>query len=156
MAKRFLNAISGISAVFTGNVSSANPTNAEHLTTKEYVDAIKLQNLDDVNLSSLSDGEILAYDYASQKWVNSTVPTPITPSGTSLPEYAINGSFFYNTTDEELYFFFNNWLKVSVTRVDIDGGTAATTAFNVIADSGSASTSIFGITYNSGDASTVY
>jgi hypothetical protein len=77
-----------------------------------------LQNLTDVNLSSLSDKDHLIYDLTSTKWKN--VPrSEIIANVQTLalaPLNPLNGDLWYNTIDENLYIWDEDipaWINVS-------------------------------------------
>lgn len=71
--------------VSAGTVASpANPTAANDLATKAYVDAAtagvspNLSGLADTNISNPANGQVLQYDATSSKWVNTTFSAGVT------------------------------------------------------------------------------
>ena len=69
------------SPVFTGAPlapTASAGTNNTQIATTAYVDsAVSLENtlveMDDVNITSISDNELLQYDSSSSKWINQTI-----------------------------------------------------------------------------------
>jgi hypothetical protein len=113
----------------------------------------ELKEIEDVFIDELSDGQALIYDSSLNKWKNSSPPTPSTPSGSILPLSATDGTFFYNTTNEKLYFYFNGWQEVSTTVLnEFDGGNSSTTEFVFALDGGNSSDTEFEPVYDGGSS----
>jgi len=152
MTKRFLIEVEGTKGTFSQNVSSsASPTEIFHLTNKEYVDSRDLESLSDISFLNLSDKDLLIYDNDSNSWKNSPPPSQATPSGSILPETASDGTFFYNTANEKLYFYFNGWQEVSTNTLnEFDGGNSSTTEFAFAIDGGNSFDTQFEPIYDGG------
>ncbi len=71
-------------------------------------------------------------------------------SGSSLPQSSTNGSFFYNTTEEKLYFYFNQWILFDTEFIDLNGEDSSTTEFALTVDGGDSAASEFSPIYNGG------
>jgi len=113
----------------------------------------ELKEIEDVFIEDLSNGQALIYDNDLGKWKNSSPPAPANPSGSILPLSATDGTFFYNTTNEKLYFYFNGWQEVSTSVLDeFDGGNSSTTEFAFALDGGSASSTEFEPVYDGGSS----
>ena len=95
-----------ISPVFTGTpiAPTASPgTNSTQIATTAYVDsAVTLENtlgeMNDVNVTSLSDNEILQYDTASSKWINQTLAEADIASAATLSSHTGSTSNPHNVT----------------------------------------------------------
>lgn len=110
-----------------------------------------------VKFDNPQQGEVIVYDGANNVWINDTAPPVVVPTGSVLPENSTDGLFFYNTTSDKLYFFFNQWKEILWNEiVSLDGGTSATTAFDIAVDNGNSSTTVFAGTYDNGDSSTQF
>jgi hypothetical protein len=110
-----------------------------------------------VNFDNPQSGEVIVYDGVNNVWTNDTAPPAVTPTGATLPESGTNGLFFYNTTSDKLYFFYNQWKEVQWNEItSLDGGTSATTEFDIVVDGGDSSTTVFAGTYDNGDSSTIF
>jgi hypothetical protein len=110
-----------------------------------------------VDFDNPQAGQVVIYDGVNDVWTNDTAPPAVTPTGPVLPESGTNGLFFYNTTSDKLYFFFNQWKEVTWNEIAaLDGGTSATTEFDIQVDGGDASTLTFAGTYDNGDSATQF
>jgi hypothetical protein len=102
-------------------------------------------------------GDVIVYDAINNVWVNDTAPPAVVPTGAALPENSTNGLFFYNTTSDKLYFFFNRWKEILWNEItSLDGGTSSTTMFDIIVDNGNSSTEVFAGTYDNGNSATQF
>lgn len=165
MAKRFLTSL-GLVNSSADPVSASNGDvyyNSTTHKTKIYQNgswiAIPslLSDLLDVNASAPSNGQVLTYNGNSSKWQGQSVPPATTATGPSFPSTPSNGEFFFNTTTERLYFFYETWNQIAFTQIGLDGGIASTTEFDGVFSGGNASTTNFndGV-YDGGSAATVY
>jgi hypothetical protein len=161
MAKKFLSAIQ-LLTVNTDPVSAsagdiyfnANSNSVKYYDGTNWKSVPKnLSDLGDISASGVTDGQTLVYDGTLSKWENASVPPSVVPSGSTLPESSTNGLFFYNTSDQQLYFFFNQWISISFTPFDLDGGTSSTTEFELTVDGGDSSTITFAAAYDGGNSS---
>lgn len=161
MAKKFLSAIQLLTvnadpaSASAGDIYFNNGSNfVKYFDGTSWVAVPKaLQDLSDISASGVTDGQTLVYNGTLSKWENASVPPSVVPSGSTLPESSTNGLFFYNTSDEQLYFFFNQWISIDFTSFDLDGGTSSTTEFDLTVDNGNAATSVFESTYDGGNSS---
>jgi hypothetical protein len=107
-----------------------------------------------VKFENILNGDTILYNDVLGVWENSPPPSPSTPSGSILPETASDGTFFYNTTNEKLYFYFNGWQEVSTNTLnEFDGGNSSTTEFAFAIDGGSSSDTQFEPIYDGGGSS---
>lgn len=165
MAKRFLTSL-GLVNASADPVSGSNGDvyyNSTTHKTKIYqnnawtVVPSLLSDLNDVSASSVSNGQVLTYNGTSSKWQPQSSPPAATATGPTFPENPSLGEFFYNTTDQALYFFINGWNEIAFTAINLDGGTSFTTEFNGTFDGGNAATLTFADgTYDAGNSSTTY
>ena len=116
-----------------------------------------LSDLLDVSASSVSNGQVLTYNGTSSKWEGNSVPPAATAVGSSFPLEPSEGEFFFNTTTEKLYFFYETWNEISFTTITLDGGTSFTTEFDGIFDGGNSATTVFSDgTYDGGNSATTF
>ena len=102
-------------------------------------------------------GDVIVYDGVQDVWTNGEAPPSIVPTGAILPENSTNGLFFYNTTSDKLFFFYNQWKEILWNEItSLDGGTSATTEFDIQVDNGDSSTLSFAGTYDNGDSATQF
>jgi len=114
----------------------------------------ELKEIEDVFVENVSDGDVLLYDDVLGKWKNSPAPSSSNPSGPTLPSSATDGTFFYNTTNQKLYFYFNGWQEISTNTLDeFDGGNSSTTEFAFAIDGGNSSDTQFEPIYDGGGSS---
>ena len=110
-----------------------------------------------VNFDNPQSGEVIVYDGVNNVWTNDTAPPSVVPTGAILPENSTNGLFFYNTTSDKLFFFYNQWKEILWNEItSLDGGTSLTTEFDIQVDNGDASTLTFAGTYDNGDSATQF
>jgi hypothetical protein len=156
MAKKFLSAIQLLTVGTDPVTASAGDLYFNNtLNLVKYFDGTSwvavpklLQNLNDVSASGVIDGQTLIYNSNILKWENKNVPSSAANSGSSLPLSAINGTFFYHTVEEKLYFYFNQWILTNTEKIDLDGGNSTTQQFLITVDGGDSDESEFSPIYN--------
>lgn len=118
----------------------------------------KLDNVQDVNVEGVTNGQVLTYDGDTSTWGADSVPPSATAIGESFPESPSPGEFFFNSSTEKLYFFYGTWNEISFTKIPIDGGSSSTTEFlDAPLDGGDSEETAFADgTYDGGTSSTTY
>jgi hypothetical protein len=110
-----------------------------------------------VKFDNPQQGDVIVYDGLNNVWINDSAPPAVVPTGAVLPENSTNGLFFYNTTSDKLYFFFNQWKELLWNEItSLDGGTSSTTVFDIVVDNGNSSTEVFAGTYDNGNSATQF
>jgi hypothetical protein len=109
-----------------------------------------------VKFNNPQTGDVVVYDGVNNVWTNSSAPPTAVPTGTVLPSTGTEGVFFYNTSTSKLYFFYELWREIQWTTVEINGGTATTSEFELIVDNGNASTTDFAGSYDGGNSTSTY
>jgi hypothetical protein len=158
MAKKFLSAIRLLTlaedpvSASNGDLYYNSSSNLAKLYSNgSWVNVPKnVEDLNNVSASGLSNNQILVYNQSLSKWQNDNLPPSAADSGTSLPQSATNGTFFYHTVEEKLYFYFDQWISINTEFVDLDGGDSSTTEFALTVDGGDSSSSEFSPIYNGG------
>lgn len=117
-----------------------------------------LEDLSNVSSASVANGQVLTYNSSSALWQAQTAPPTATPTGSTFPTSPADGEFFFNTTTETLYFFYETWNEISFTRIALDGGLSSTPSgsYDLIVDNGNSSTTTFDITFDGGNSSSTY
>lgn len=116
----------------------------------------ELNELHNVSISSLQDGDILAYNSASGLWINEqpTEQSLVVSSGSSYPVSSLtNGQLFYNTTNGKTAIYFDTVWKEFAYATElsgIDGGLYSTTVFDNSIDGGSPTDTVFVGLYDGG------
>ena len=165
MAKKFLTSLKLVNinsdpvSASNGDVyynSSANRAkiyqNGQWITLPTF-----FNDLPEINVSGASNGQVLTYSGTSSRWEGKTVPPSATSVGEEFPLTPSQGEFFFNSTTEKLYFFYQTWNEIAFTSIALDGGTSFTIDFDGTFDGGNSSTTSFsdGV-YSGGDSSTTY
>lgn len=101
-------------------------------------------------------GDVIVYDGVNNVWKNDVAPPTAVPTGETLPSVGTEGVFFYNTSTQKLYFFYELWREIQWTTIEINGGTASTSEFELTFDGGVANTSEFAGSYDGGNSTSTY
>jgi len=109
-----------------------------------------------VKFDSPKTGDVIVYDGVNSVWKNDVAPPTAVPTGETLPPVGTEGVFFYNTSTSKLYFFYELWREIQWTTVEINGGTASSTEFELTIDGGVANTSDFVGSYDGGASTSSY
>lgn len=109
-----------------------------------------------VDFDNPQTGDVIVYDGVNNVWKNDVAPPTAVPTGTTLPSTGTEGVFFYNTSTSKLYFFYDLWREIQWTTIEINGGTASTSEFELTLDNGDASTAEFVGTYDGGNSTSTY
>ena len=109
-----------------------------------------------VDFDNPQTGDVIVYDGVNNVWKNDVAPPTAVPTGTTLPATGTEGVFFYNTSTSKLYFFYDLWREIQWTTIEINGGTASTSEFELTLDNGDASTAEFVGTYDGGNSTSTY
>lgn len=109
-----------------------------------------------VQFDSPQTGDVIVYDGINNIWKNDVSPPTSVPTGSTLPAQGTPGVFFYNTSTNKLYFFYELWREIQWTTIEINGGFASTSEFELIIDGGTSSTSEFVGSYDGGSSTSTY
>lgn len=101
-------------------------------------------------------GDVIIYDGVNNVWKNDVAPPTAVPTGETLPAIGTEGVFFYNTSTQKLYFFYELWREIQWNTIEINGGTASTSDFELTLDGGVANTSEFAGSYDGGNSTSTY
>jgi len=151
MSKRFLtslrllNLLSDPESAGNGDIyynSSSNKTKVYQNGEWKNI-ASDIEDLSNVSLNNLEDGQVLTYVDSNSRWENKSTSSSGAETGTSFPISPSLGQFFFNTNTEKLYFFANSWSEISLITFNLDGGYSSTYSFEGVFDGGSSSTTSF-------------
>jgi hypothetical protein len=110
-----------------------------------------------VKFENLQNNQIISYNANQEIWENKDPSASPSESGSVLPESIDNGLFFYNTTSEKLYFFFDKWNEISTSTIStLDSGNSETELFDIAINGGNSSDTEFAVSYDGGDSSTQF
>jgi len=74
-----------------------------------------LDDVGDVTITTVEDGDFLTYNSSASAWVNETIHF-ITVSDTEPADEVSEGDLWYNSSELELYTYYsNNWVQVTLT-----------------------------------------
>lgn len=162
MAKKFLSAIQLLTV--NADPASASAGDLYFNTTSnlvKYHDGTSwvavpknLSNLQDVNFSSVEDGNTISYDSATGKWTNVVPASGLVGYGPSYPLSGTNGQLFYNTLTLHLAVYYDGIWRETANQEDVtvlDGGASGTTEFAGVVDGGDSFTSSFDRVYDGGN-----
>ena len=98
------------SPIFTGSPTAPTPSagdNSTRLATTAFVsNSVSLQNtlseMTDVNITSISDNELLQYDTATSKWINQTLAEAGVASSSALSSHTSSTSNPHNVTASQI------------------------------------------------------
>lgn len=114
----------------------------------------EIQELHNVSISSLQDGDILSYNSSSGLWENEQPAQAPVSSGSAYPTTSLtNGQLFYNTSNGRTGIYFDSVWKEFAYATEIsglDGGLYSTTIFDNSIDGGSPSDLVFVGNYDGG------
>jgi hypothetical protein len=97
-----------------------------------------LDEIQDVKIENLQNGDVLTYNSASALWTNlpSSGSGSSIQSGTTFPESPTNNMLFLNTNNFTFYMYVEEtWIEIS-SSPPFDGGQPETTIFTTIFDNG--------------------
>lgn len=108
-----------------------------------------------VKFDNPQSGDVIVYDGVNNVWKNDVAPPTAVPTGESLPATGSTGVFFYNTSVNKLYFFYELWREIQWTTLELDNGNSATNDFELIVDGGLSSSTMSG-QYDGGVSATQF
>lgn len=115
----------------------------------------EIQELHNVSITSLQDGDILSYNSSNGLWENAQPTQAPVSSGSAYPTTSLtNGQLFYNTSNGRTGIYFDSVWKEFAYATEIsglDGGLYSTTVFDNSIDGGSPSDLVFVGNYDGGE-----
>lgn len=120
-------------AVFIGYCIRAHPSSGEIFV--KIQNGYELQELHNVSISSLQNGQVLQYNSSSSLWQNAT-PTSKSIISSTFPSSSENGQMLFYYPDLTFHIAFNGaWIQVG-SAYSLDGGNSSTSIFEGSLDAG--------------------